>query len=128
LVKSINCGAPHDSVFSTPAILLPPTQVQIFSLAPCSQTPWNHLTWETWFHTNQTTDKIMFLCILIFMFLIKRWKDKTIPNQILASLHQINLNFFMNVIFICYCFSLISESCPFSNTVLLYTCFWNIFH
>jgi hypothetical protein len=52
-------------------------------------------------HPYKTTDKIMLLCILIFMFLERRWEDK--------------FNFFMNSILICYCCSQVLEIFHYVN-------------
>jgi hypothetical protein len=57
----------------------------------------------------KTADEVLFLCILIFRFLDRRWVD--IQDWMVANLSQISsaVSFCMNVILICHFYSQIFE-------------------
>jgi hypothetical protein len=73
-VNSTSYEAPRYSVFSN-LLSLHPTLVQIFSPAPCSQTPpvcVTSLISDQVSHSCKTTGEVIVLCILIFTFLNSR--------------------------------------------------------
>jgi cellulose synthase/poly-beta-1,6-N-acetylglucosamine synthase-like glycosyltransferase len=91
--KSTSYEAPHYAVFSS-LLLFHPSWTQIFSSAPCSQTPSNYvllLMSEIKFHTLKTTGKIIVLCILKFTFLDSRREDKWCWTKWWQTLREFNL-------------------------------------
>jgi hypothetical protein len=88
LEKSTSYEGPHYAVFSNlPSFHL--SSVQIFSSAPCSQTPSVYvppLMSETKFHTHtEPPEKIIVLYILMFMFVDSTREDKRDLNSVLLK-------------------------------------------
>jgi len=107
MVKRASYEAPHYAVFSS-LLPLPPSKVQIFSSAPCSQIPSIYvllLVWRIKFHIHtKPVVNVWFSYYSLWVFGEETWRKKVL-NRLIAKIPRIlfALNIFVNAILSFWC-------------------------